>query len=76
MAIKVNKNLVDTSMYKYKCQYSMTPEFVVVHNTANDASASNEISYMRRNTNYTSFHYAIDDSSVWQGIEENRNSSI
>ena len=29
---------------------------------------------MRRNTNYTSFHYAIDDSSVWQGIEENRNS--
>ena len=41
MAIKVNKNLVDPSMYKYKCPYTMTPEFIVVHNTANDASASN-----------------------------------
>ena len=52
----------------------MTPTRIVVHNTANDASAQNEIAYMRRNTNTVSFHYAVDDKEVVQGIEENRNS--
>ncbi len=52
----------------------MNPEFVVVHNTANDASAENEIAYMKRNNNTVSFHYAVDDIEAVQGIEENRNS--
>lgn len=52
----------------------MTPEFIVVHNTANDASARNEIAYMIRNDNQVSYHYAIDDKEIVQGIPENRNS--
>ncbi len=52
----------------------MVPEFIIVHNTANDASAENEIAYMRRNANTVSFHYAVDDIEAVQGIEENRNS--
>jgi len=51
----------------------MVPEFLVVHNTANDASAANEIAYMIRNDNQTSFHYAVDDKEIIQGIPENRN---
>lgn len=51
----------------------MEPEFIVVHNTANDASARNEIAYMIRNNNQVSFHYAIDDKEIVQGIPENRN---
>jgi len=51
----------------------MTPEFIVVHNTANDASARNEIAYMISNNNQVSFHYAIDDKEIVQGIPENRN---
>ena len=51
----------------------MIAEFIVVHNTANDASAANEIAYMIRNDNSTSFHYAIDDKEIVQGIPENRN---
>lgn len=51
----------------------MNPEFIVVHNTANDASARNEIAYMIRNDNKVSFHYAIDDKEIVQGIPENRN---
>ena len=70
----ITKNLVDKSMYNIKCPYSMKPTRIVVHNTANDASAKNEISYMRRNSNKVSFHYAVDDKEVVQGIEENRNS--
>lgn len=51
----------------------MTPEFYVVHNTANDASARNEIAYMLKNNNKVSYHYAIDDKEVIQAIPENRN---
>ena len=72
--MKITKNLVPESNYKNKCPYTMKPTRIVVHNTANDASAQEEISYMRRNTNEVSFHYAVDDKEVVQGIEENRNS--
>ena len=51
----------------------MNAEFIVVHNTANDASAKNEIAYMIGNNNQVSFHYAIDDKEIVQGIPENRN---
>jgi len=51
----------------------MNPEFIVVHNTANDASARNEVAYMIRNNDKVSFHYAIDDKEIVQGIPENRN---
>lgn len=69
----VVQNLVEPSKYALKCPYEMTPEFYVVHNTANDASARNEVSYMKRNDSTTSFHYAIDHNEIVQGIPENRN---
>jgi N-acetylmuramoyl-L-alanine amidase CwlA len=72
--MKITKNLVPESNYKNKCPYTMKPTRIVVHNTANDAPASNEIAYMIRNNNTVSFHYAVDDKEVVQGIEENRNS--
>ena len=71
--MEVIKNLVPEYKYNIKCPYSMKPEFYVVHNTANDAPAVNEIAYMISNNNEVSFHYAIDDKSIVQGIEENRN---
>ena len=71
--MKIIKNLVSTSKYNIKCPYSMDAQFIVVHNTANDASAKNEIAYMIRNNNQVSFHYAIDDKQIVQGIPENRN---
>jgi len=51
----------------------MNAEFIVVHNTYNDAPAKNEVAYMIRNDNQVSFHYAIDDKEIVQGIPENRN---
>ena len=50
----------------------MTPRFVVVHNTANDASAANEVTYMLGNSDSTSYHYAVDDMCAVQAIPENR----
>lgn len=71
--MQVKQNLVSASKYSVKCPNPMVPEFIVVHNTANDASAANEIAYMIRNDSQTSFHYAIDDKEIIQGIPENRN---
>lgn len=71
--ISIIKNLVSSSKYSIKCPYSMKATRIVVHNTANDASARNEISYMISNNNQVSFHYAIDDIEVVQGLPENRN---
>ena len=52
----------------------MNPEFIIVHNTANDASAMAEISYMIGNNNKVSFHCAVDNTRIVQGIPFNRNS--
>ena len=71
--MEVRQMLVDKSKYSVKCPYVMTPTRIVVHNTANDANANNEISYMKNNNNETSFHYAVDDKEVVQGIPTNRN---
>lgn len=71
--MEIIKKLVPESKWGIKCPYEMTPTRIVVHNTANDASARNEIAYMTNNNNETSFHYAVDDKEIVQGIEENRN---
>ena len=59
--------------YSIKCPYEMIAEGIVVHNTANDASAMSEISYMIGNNNKVSFHAAVDNERVVQGIPFNRN---
>ena len=69
----VVKNLVSESKYNIKCPYEMKAKKIVVHETANDASARDEISYMISNNNEVSFHYAVDDVEVVQGVPENRN---
>lgn len=62
------------SKYSIKCPYDMTPQRIVVHNTANDASAMSEISYMLNNNKQNSFHFAVDDTRAVQGLPLNRNS--
>lgn len=71
--MEIVKMLVPESKYSIKCPYEMNPEFIIIHNTANDASAMNEISYMIGNNNKVSFHCAIDDVRVVQGVPFNRN---
>ncbi|PEM37109.1 peptidoglycan recognition protein family protein, partial [Bacillus pseudomycoides] len=71
--MEIRKKLVDSSKYGTKCPYAMTPEFITVHNTDNDASAENEISYMIGNNNSVSFHVAVDDKEAVQGIPFDRN---
>lgn len=72
--MQITKVTCPTSKYSIKCPYEMTPEFLIIHNTANDASAMAEISYMIGNNNKTSFHVAVDNERVVEGLPFNRNS--
>lgn len=67
------KNMVSSSKYYCKCPYPMSPLGICVHNTANDASARNEVAYMIGNYNEVSYHVAIDDKEAIQAIPFNRN---
>ena len=71
--LEVLQMLCPTSKWYRKCGHEMTPIGITIHNTANDASAKNEISYMLSNNNYCSFHYAVDDKRAVQGILTDRN---
>ncbi len=71
--MEIVKMLVPESKYSIKCPYAMVPEFIIIHNTANDASAINEVSYMIGNNNKVSYHCAIDDQRIVQGVPFNRN---
>lgn len=71
--VTYRQNLVSSSMYSVKCPYAMVPKKVTVHETDNNASANNEVAYMIRNGNQTSFHVGIDEKEAVQGIPFNRN---
>lgn len=71
--MQLTRLMVPESKYSIKCPYSMNANGICVHNTANKASAMAEISYMVGNNDKVSYHYAVDDYRIVQGVEENRN---
>lgn len=71
--VKIRKQLCPADRYYLKCPYPRTPSRIVVHNTANDAPAVNEITYMVNNDNEVSYHYAVDDKEAVQGLPLDRN---
>lgn len=73
MSIQVRQMLVSTNKYNIKCPYPMDAQYITLHNTANDASANNEITNMINNNKEVSFHFAVDDFEVVQGIPVNHN---
>ena len=64
---------LDPAKYAIKAPHAMKAKFITIHNTANDASAANEIAYMHRNSAATSYHVAIDDKEVIEAIPFSRN---
>lgn len=76
--VKIRQYLIPQSDWttgRKKSPYSMTPEFITIHNTANDASANNEARYVRDNVSSgnMSYHFAVDDIEAVQLLPLNRN---
>ena len=76
-----NKTITNTVQYNLNFYYrfitdskkigkTITPTQIVFHNTGNTAPASNEIKWLssKDNTSSTSFHFAVDDTGVYQAI--------
>ena len=69
--VPIRENLLSSAKYDLKvpvesCAKDM--KYIVVHNTANDASAANEVAYMIRNDSSTSFNAAVDEKEIVVGI--------
>ena len=66
MTMQITNVICPENKYAIKCPYPMTPEYITVHNTANDASAMAEISYMIGNNNKCSHttEYTEDDRII------------
>lgn len=73
LGLKLVQMLVPASKYDTKCPNQMLAQRLTIHNTANNASALAEISYMIGNSSETSFHWAVDDLQAIQGIPHDRN---
>lgn len=73
MSYTFKQNMLSSSNYSIKCPYPMPPKYVVCHNTSNDASVANEVSYMIRNDNSVSHHIAVDNKEAIQALPFNRN---
>lgn len=71
--VPIVKQICPESRYNIKCPYKRTPDRFVVHNTANDAPAANEINYMINRPEEISFHIAIDDKEIRQALPFERN---
>lgn len=71
--VPIVQQLCPEDRYPIKCPFTREPNCFVVHNTANDAPAVNEITYMIRRPEQVSFHYAIDPNEIRQGLPVERN---
>lgn len=73
MELQITQMLCPPGKYGIKCPYAMKADYITIHNTANDASALSEVSYMISNPNTISYHFAVDDTGAVQGIPLERN---
>lgn len=71
--MEIIKRFVSKEKYSIKCPYSLSPIGITVHNTANSASAANEIAYMAGNDKETSYHFAVDEKEIIQALPLDRN---
>lgn len=71
--MEIRQELCPEERYGVKCPFVRTPSRIVIHNTGNDAPAENEISYMLNRPEQVSFHYAVDEAEIIQGLPLGRN---
>jgi N-acetylmuramoyl-L-alanine amidase CwlA len=74
--MKIEEKYISSSLYSVKSPYSMTPQYITIHNTANDASADNEYTYMTKTnaSSTTGWHIVVDDVKAIYAVPLNRNS--
>lgn len=73
MSYTLTSNWLPADKYALKAPYPMTPEGLIVHNTAGSASAMEEAQAMCTNDSAVSFHVVIDEENAVECIPFSRN---
>ena len=73
MAYTLSQMWLPESLYGLKASYAMTPQGIVVHNTAGSASARSEATAMLNNGSSVSYHVVIDETEAIELIPFSRN---
>lgn len=73
MSYQLKSNWLPADKYALKAPYPMTPEGLIVHNTAGSASAMEEAQAMCTNDSAVSFHVVIDEENAVECIPFSRN---
>ena len=73
MAYTLSQMWLPESKYGLKASYPMTPQGIVVHNTAGAASARTEATNMINNNTPVSYHVIADESEVIEIVPFSRN---
>lgn len=70
--MQITRVICPEEKYGIKCPDITEKHGIAVHNTYNDASAMAEVSYMIGRPEKVSFHVAVDDYRVVEGLDFNR----
>lgn len=69
----MKQQIISETLWDLKCPYSMEPIYITIHNTANNASAAQEVAYLEKNTASTSCHIFVDETEAIQCLPLDRN---
>lgn len=70
----VTVDLVDKSLYPYKCPYLINLEAIVIHNAATPNGTAKALNKALHNSKeYKSWHFSVDDKDIIQSLPLNRN---
>ena len=70
--MQITRVICPSSKYSIKCPDITKKEGITIHNTANDASAMSEVSYMLGRPDKVSFHAAVDNYRIVEGLDFGR----
>ena len=68
-------DLIDKSLYPYKCPYLMEkPQAIIIHNAATPNGTAKALnSALHNSKEYKSWHFSVDDKDIIQSLPLNRN---
>ena len=71
----VTVDLVDKSLYPYKCPYLMNkPQAIIIHNAATPNGTAKALNNALHNSKeYKSWHFSVDDKDIIESLPLNRN---
>lgn len=70
----VTVDLIDKSLYPYKCPYLINLQAIVIHNAATPNGTAKALNKALHNSKeYKSWHFSVDDKDIIQSLPLNRN---